>query len=231
MIPNCHIPAWALTASLARLHRSTILSALGPDYALTEEICIHSFVSGNSHKNFPTGHPSWKCSRANSLNFGVPMKSEASELPKGLVLGRDENIHIRLTRSTPLGDVDRARLHRARHPHRHTFDQGLTLIPNCHIPARAPTPSRARLHHSTILSAFVPDHVLMVFVSGNSYDELPKSLVLGKYDNIHIRLTGSTLIGNKNQSSELARKKVRVGERGPVHSLARGGACYSKKIF
>ena len=30
---------------------------------------------------------------------------EPSELPKGLVLGRDRNIHIRLTGSTPLGDV------------------------------------------------------------------------------------------------------------------------------
>ena len=49
------------------------------------------------------GHPSWDCSRANSLNFEVPMESEASEFPKGLVLGRDENIHIRLTGSTPLG--------------------------------------------------------------------------------------------------------------------------------
>ncbi|CAN6559427.1 unnamed protein product [Malus baccata var. baccata] len=51
------------------------------------------------------GQPSWDCSRANSLNFGVPMEPKASELPKGLVLGRDGNIHIRLTRSTPLGDV------------------------------------------------------------------------------------------------------------------------------
>ncbi|CAN6701106.1 unnamed protein product [Malus baccata var. baccata] len=97
-----------------------ILSALGPDHALT---------------NFPVGHPSWDCSHANSLNFGVPMEPEASELakglvthpgnasapfsfnfgvptelkasklPKGLVLGRDENIHIRLTRSTPLDNV------------------------------------------------------------------------------------------------------------------------------
>ena len=33
------------------------------------------------------------------------MESKASDLPKGLVLGRDENIHIRLTRSIPLGDV------------------------------------------------------------------------------------------------------------------------------
>ena len=30
------------------------------------------------------------------------MEPEASELPKNLVLGRDENIHIRIT---PLGDV------------------------------------------------------------------------------------------------------------------------------
>ena len=30
------------------------------------------------------------------------MEPEASELPKGLVLGRDGNIHIRIT---PLGDV------------------------------------------------------------------------------------------------------------------------------
>ena len=30
------------------------------------------------------------------------MKPEASELPKSLALGRDENIHIR---TTPLGDV------------------------------------------------------------------------------------------------------------------------------
>ncbi|KAB2622340.1 S ribonuclease [Pyrus ussuriensis x Pyrus communis] len=32
-----------------------------------------------------------------SLNFGVPMEPEASELPKGLVLGRDGNIHLRIT--------------------------------------------------------------------------------------------------------------------------------------
>ncbi|RXH97299.1 hypothetical protein DVH24_035967 [Malus domestica] len=59
----------------------------------------------NSHENFLVGHPSWECFRSNSLNFGVPMEHEASEFPKGLVLGRDGNIHIRLTRFTPLGDV------------------------------------------------------------------------------------------------------------------------------
>ena len=66
----------------------------------------HDFVSGNSREqNFLVGHPSWECSGPFSLNFGVSTKSEASELLKGLVLGRDGNIHIRLTRSTPLDDV------------------------------------------------------------------------------------------------------------------------------
>ena len=51
------------------------------------------------------GHPLWECSGPFSFNFGIPTEPEASELPKGLVLGRDENIHIMLTRSTPLGDV------------------------------------------------------------------------------------------------------------------------------
>ncbi|CAN6718518.1 unnamed protein product [Malus baccata var. baccata] len=37
-----------------------------------------------------------------SLNFGVPTEPEASELSKGIVLGRDENIHLRIT---PLNDV------------------------------------------------------------------------------------------------------------------------------
>ncbi|RXH93683.1 hypothetical protein DVH24_014259 [Malus domestica] len=63
------------------------------------------FVFWNSHENFSVGHPYWDYSRSNSLNFGVPMEPEANELPKGLVLGRDENIHIRPRGSTPLGDV------------------------------------------------------------------------------------------------------------------------------
>ncbi|RXH87961.1 hypothetical protein DVH24_037606 [Malus domestica] len=95
----CHIPARAPTTSRAQLRLSTILSALGPNHALT-----------NSHENFPVGHPSWDCSRANLLNFGVPMEPETNELPKGLVLDRDENIHIRLTGSTPLGNVGSYRL-------------------------------------------------------------------------------------------------------------------------
>ena len=33
------------------------------------------------------------------------MELEVSEVSKGLVLGRDENIHIKLTKSTPLDDV------------------------------------------------------------------------------------------------------------------------------
>ncbi|CAN6544205.1 unnamed protein product [Malus baccata var. baccata] len=61
--------------------------------------------SRNSHENFPVGHPSWDCSCANSFNFEIPMEPEASELPKGLALGRDENIHIRLKGFIPLGDM------------------------------------------------------------------------------------------------------------------------------
>ncbi|RXH80818.1 hypothetical protein DVH24_004732 [Malus domestica] len=94
LIPNCHIPTQAPTTSQALLRRSTILSALGLDHALM-----------NSHEKFLVGHPLWECSRPNSLNFGVPTEPEASELLKGLMLGRGWNIHIRLKRSTPLGDV------------------------------------------------------------------------------------------------------------------------------
>ncbi|RXI01350.1 hypothetical protein DVH24_001584 [Malus domestica] len=54
--------------------------------------------------NFSVGHPFWNCSRVNSLNFGVPMESKTSKLPKGLVLGKDENIHIRLIGSIPMDD-------------------------------------------------------------------------------------------------------------------------------
>ncbi|RXH87358.1 hypothetical protein DVH24_034258 [Malus domestica] len=87
------------------------------------------------------GHPSWDCSRANSLNFGVPMEPEASELPKSLMLSRDGNIHIRHRGSTPLGDMgcynppplgDRC-------PCQHTSGQGLALIPNCHILGLTPS--------------------------------------------------------------------------------------------
>ncbi|RXH85140.1 hypothetical protein DVH24_041908 [Malus domestica] len=89
---NIHIRITPLgdapTTSQAQLHRSTILSVLGPD---------HAFMV-----LFLGTHTSWDCSRANPLNFGVPMEPEASELPKGLVLGRDVNIHIRIT---PLDDV------------------------------------------------------------------------------------------------------------------------------
>ena len=88
------------------------------------------------------------------------MEREASELPKSLVLGRDENIHIRLTRSTPLGDVGSYNPPHlgARHPRWHTSGQELAMIPNYHIPARTPTTSRARFCRNTILSALGPDH-------------------------------------------------------------------------
>ncbi|CAN6711239.1 unnamed protein product [Malus baccata var. baccata] len=72
-----------------------ILSALGLPIP-------HSFDFGNSRatSQWVTHHGSALATF--SLNFGVPTELEASELPKGLVLGRDENIHLRIT---PLGDV------------------------------------------------------------------------------------------------------------------------------
>ena len=108
------------------------------------------------------------CSRVNSLNFGVPTELKANELPKSLVLGRDWNIHIRLTGSTPLGDVGsyKSTCLGARRPRRHTSGQRLALIPNCHIPAQAPTTSRAGLRRSTILSALGPGHALTVLFLG-----------------------------------------------------------------
>ncbi|CAN6543655.1 unnamed protein product [Malus baccata var. baccata] len=40
---------------------------------------------------------------ATRLTFGVPIEPEASELPKGLMLGRDGNIHIRITSLDDVG--------------------------------------------------------------------------------------------------------------------------------
>ena len=94
-------------------HRSTILSALGPDYALTV-----LFLGTHTRTSQWVTHHGSALARY-SLNFEVPTKPEASELPKGLVLGRDVNTHIRIT---PLGDVGS---HNppplgARRPRRHT---------------------------------------------------------------------------------------------------------------
>ncbi|CAN6725137.1 unnamed protein product [Malus baccata var. baccata] len=142
-------------------HRSTILSALGSDHALT------IFVFGNSRatSQWVTHHGSALATF--SLNFEVPTESEASELPKGLVLGRDGNIHLRIT---PLGDVGcyNPPPLGAQRPRRHTSGQGLALIP--FVTSRPGTNHfPGPLHHrSTILSVLGSDHALTVFVFGNS---------------------------------------------------------------
>ncbi|CAN6699474.1 unnamed protein product [Malus baccata var. baccata] len=130
--------------SQARLRRSMILSALSPDHTIT---------------NFPVGHSSCECSRPNLLNFGVPMEPEASELPKGLVLGRDGNIHIRLKGSTSIGDVGcySPPSLEARHPHRHTSGHGLALIPNCHISSLVEPLSPTRRHTFAQGLALIPN--------------------------------------------------------------------------
>ncbi|KAM1347885.1 hypothetical protein ACFX2H_036764 [Malus domestica] len=73
-----------------------ILSALGPDHTLT----VLFLGTHTSTSQWVTHHGSDLVRY--SLNFGVSMEPKASELLKGLVLGRDENIHLRIT---PLGDV------------------------------------------------------------------------------------------------------------------------------
>ncbi|RXH91240.1 hypothetical protein DVH24_020263 [Malus domestica] len=57
-------------------HRSTILSALGLPFP-------YGFVFGNSRVTYPRS-----ALTSFSLNFGVLTEPEASELPKGLVLGK-----------------------------------------------------------------------------------------------------------------------------------------------
>ncbi|KAM2981053.1 hypothetical protein FF2_012405 [Malus domestica] len=99
----------------------------------------YSFVSRNSRAT------SWDCSRANSLNFEVLIEPEVNELPKGLMLGRDKNIHIRFTETAPLGYVGcyNPPPLGAQCPRLHTSGQGLALISNCHIAAWVATTSQA----------------------------------------------------------------------------------------
>ncbi|RXH98474.1 hypothetical protein DVH24_010799 [Malus domestica] len=95
----CHVPARAPITFRTRLHRSTILFVLGLDHAFTV-----LFLITHTRTSQWVTHPEIALA-AISLNFGVPIESEASDFPKSLMLDRDENIHIRLTRSTLLGDV------------------------------------------------------------------------------------------------------------------------------
>ncbi|RXI04674.1 hypothetical protein DVH24_038948 [Malus domestica] len=82
------------------------------------------------------GHTSCDCSRANSLNFRVLMEPEANKFPKGLMLDRDGNIHIRFTGSTPLGDVGcyNPPPSGARRPRRHTSSHGCDNLVSESIP-------------------------------------------------------------------------------------------------
>ncbi|CAN6685653.1 unnamed protein product [Malus baccata var. baccata] len=152
-------------------HRSSILSALGPDHTLT-------WVTHHGSALAPF-----------SLNFGVPTEPEASELPKSLVLGRDENIHLRIAL---LGDVG------CYNP------PPLGTCPRRHTTARADHFPGPLHHRSTILSALGPDHTLTWVTHHGSAlapfllnfgvpteseaSELPKGLVLGRDENIHLRI-------------------------------------------
>ncbi|KAM1963009.1 hypothetical protein ACFX16_023238 [Malus domestica] len=93
---------------------------------------------------------------------------------------------------------------RARRPRRHTSAQRLALIPNCHIPARASTTSRARLCRSMILSALSPDHALTVlFVGSHASRTSCGSPILGMLWPLS-RLTLEFLLNPKPVSSQKA---------------------------
>ncbi|KAM2544532.1 hypothetical protein TB1_016205 [Malus domestica] len=91
-----------------------------------------------------------------NLSHPDPGFTTSWELPKGLVIG-------------------------ARRPRRHTSDKGLALIPNCHIPAKAPTTFRARLHRSTILSTLAPNHAFMVLFLRTSQWIIHHGIALTRY--------------------------------------------------
>ncbi|RXH76226.1 hypothetical protein DVH24_019114 [Malus domestica] len=79
---GCHIPARSLTTSRARLRRNTILFVLGPNHAL-----MVLFLGTHSKTSQWVTHSKIALARTRLT----------SEFPKSLVLGRDQNIHIRLT--------------------------------------------------------------------------------------------------------------------------------------
>ncbi|RXH97765.1 hypothetical protein DVH24_010090 [Malus domestica] len=79
--------------------RSTIVARYCPFWAYYS---LTVFIFGNSQATSQWVTDLESALASFSLNFGVPTEPEASELPQGLVLGRDGNIHLRIT---PLGDV------------------------------------------------------------------------------------------------------------------------------
>ena len=178
------------------------------------------------------------------------MEPEANELPKGLVLGRDENIHIRIT-PWAMWNLTIPPPLRARHAHRHTSGHGLALIPNCHIPTPGSTTSRAR---STTVAQYCPlwppttpsrlcfwelTRELPQWVTHHESalarylvnfgvptepeaSELPKGLVLGRDGNIHIRITPLGDVGSHNPPP--------LGARRPCRHTSGQGICSETKL-
>ncbi|RXH91140.1 hypothetical protein DVH24_020163 [Malus domestica] len=95
----------------------------------------------------------------------------------------------------------------------------LALIPNCHIPARAPTTSRARLHRSTILSALGPNHGLTV-------------LFLGTHTRTSQWVThhGIALTRTRLTSEFLRNPKPVSSQKVSIHSLGRCGISQSTPL-
>ncbi|CAN6699609.1 unnamed protein product [Malus baccata var. baccata] len=124
------------------LHHSMILSALGPDHALTV-----LFLGTHTRTSQWVTHP------------GIALARTPIELPKGLVLGRDEKKYIYKDHSPRRCGMSQST------PIRGPTSSSAHFRPGIGSDTKFIT-SRARLHHSTILSALGPDHALTVLFMG-----------------------------------------------------------------
>ncbi|RXH83139.1 hypothetical protein DVH24_003637, partial [Malus domestica] len=119
-------------------HRSTILSVLGLPF-------LHGFVFGNSRATSQwVTHPG-SALASFSLNFGVPTEPQASELPKGLVLGSLPWAMWDVTTDPTISVSDLCTKYADLKLNAFFATKGLSckvLHNDCHIPARAPTTSR-----------------------------------------------------------------------------------------
>ena len=133
------------------IHRSTILSDLGPDHALTV-----LFLGTHTRTSQGVTHPRNALTRTR-LTSKFRWKPKARELPKSLVLVGDGYVHIRHRRSTPLRGPTSSLVH---------FRPGIGYDTKLSHPDPGSTTSRARLLRNTILSALGPDHALTVLFLG-----------------------------------------------------------------
>ncbi|KAM2377343.1 hypothetical protein TB2_043438 [Malus domestica] len=115
------------------------------------------------------------------------------------MLGRDENIHLRITPLCDVGCYNPSPLG-ARRPRRHTFDQGLALIPFVTSRPGADHFPGPLHHRSTILSALGLDHALTVLFL-RTHEQLPNGSPILEVLWPHSHLTSEFLWNPKPVSS------------------------------